>query len=91
MKTKLLRKFRYHYNYYYNFRNNTWMILSNHKWGHNITASLSLSDTHAAILLAIEQFKGFKFTAKLQSRNALKNHKPAVPYQTNKSAFLVYK
>jgi len=90
MKTRLLKKFRYFYRYYYNSRTNKWMILSNDKWGFNLPAALSLSDTHAAILLAIEQFKGYKFTAKLQSRNALKNQKPAVPYQTDKSAFLVY-
>ncbi len=89
MKTKLLRKFRYHYHYYYNTQNNTWMLLSHNKWGHNVPAGLSCSDLHTGILHAIEQIKGYKFTAKLHSKNALKNKKTAVPYQTDKDAFLV--
>jgi len=67
------------------------MLLSHNKWGHNVPAGLSCSDLHTGILHAIEQFKGLQFTAKLQRKNALKNKKPAVPYQTDKSALLVYK
>ncbi len=54
-------------------------------------AGLSCAETHTVILHAIEQIKGYKFTAKLQSKNALKNHKTTVPYKTDKNVLLVYK
>ena len=88
MKTKLLRKFRYHYHYYFNSANNTWMLLSNNKWGHNVPSGLSCADTHTGILHAIEQFKGLQFTAKLQRKNALKNKKTNSEYIRDNGLFL---
>lgn len=88
MKTKLLRKFRLHYHYYFNSANNTWMLLSHNKWGHNVPAGLSCAETHTGILHAIEQIKGLPFTAKLQRKNALKNKKTNTEYVRDNGLFL---
>jgi len=89
MRTKLLKKIRYHYHYYFNTSNNTWMLLSNNKWGHNVPAGLSCAETHTGILHAIEQFKGLRFTAKLQHKNASKNNKTNSEYIRNNDLFLM--
>jgi hypothetical protein len=64
------------------------MLLSHNKWGHNVPAGLSCSDLHTGILHAIEQIKGYKLTAKLQSKNALKNKKTNTTYVRDNDLYL---